>query len=209
MANILSNLLSGKDSTPILPVEFNLASSLQGEAELSVDKIIVQTDKHLRKEGGLFFIGDEVIELDDLNILDLLILLRSKGISVGFINNSDYWYYSALCLLDFSNVEQQEIKVTHTPFSISSYKYVRSLSITPLDTVTATVLNVFDAPNHKVVPFTQRGDLISVGKFFEENSIVIMLKTTTKKFLLKVDNKFTSDKIGTVAKYLEVPANND
>lgn len=209
MANILSNLLSGKDSTPVLPIEFNSASSLQGEAELSIDKIIVQTDKHLRKEGGLFFIDKECLQIDDLNILDLLIILRSKGINVGFVNSSDYWYYSALCILDFSNVEQQEIKVTHTPFSITPYKYVRSLSLTPLDTIETTVMNVFDSPSSKVVPYTQRGDLISVGKFFEENSIVIMLKTTTKKFLLKVDNKFTSDKIDTVAKYLEVPSSND
>lgn len=209
MANILSKNLQGRDSTPVLPVEFNLASSLQGEAELSIDKIIVHTDKHLRKEGGLFFIDNEKIELDTLNILDLLILLRSKGISVGFVNSPDYWYYPALCILDFSNVEQYELKMTHTPFTITPYKQIRTLTITPLEDVTTTVMNVFDSPNSKVVPFTKVGDLVSVGKFFEQNAIVIMLKSTSNKFLLKVDNKFTSDNIDTVSRYLEEPTSND
>lgn len=209
MANILSSNLQGRDSTPVLPVEFNLASSLQGEAEFAIDKIIVQTDKHLRKEGGFFFVDNERIDLETLNILDLLILLRSKGINVGFINSSDYWYYPALCILDFSNEELCEIKMTHTPFTITPYKQIRSLTITPLESVNSTVMNVFDFLNSKVVPFTQTGDLISVGKFFEQNAIVIMLKSTSKKFLLKVDNKFTSDKIDTVSRYLEVPSSND
>lgn len=209
MANILSSNLQGRDSTPVLPIEFNLASSLQGEAEFSIDKIIVQTEKHLRKEGGYFFVDNEKIDLETLNILDLLILLRSKGISVGFINSSDYWYYPALCILDFSNSEVSEIKMTHTPFTITPYKQIRSLTVTPLENVDTVVMNVFDSPNSKVVPFTQIGDLVSVGKFFEQNSIVIMLKSTSKKFLLKVDNKFTSDKIDTVSRYLEVPSRND
>ena len=99
--------------------------------------------------------------------------------------------------------------MTHTPFTITPYKQIRSLTITPLESVNSTVMNVFDFLNSKVVPFTQTGDLISVGKFFEQNAIVIMLKSTSKKFLLKVDNKFTSDKIDTVSRYLEVPSSND
>lgn len=209
MANILSNVLQGKDSTPVLPVEFNLASSLQGEAEDSIDKIIVQSDKSLRKEGGLFFIDNEKIEINEMNILDLLILLREKGINVGFINSSDYWYYPALCILDFSNEELQEIKMTHTPFNITPYKQIRSLTVTPLEALSTTVMNVFDSPNAKVVPFVQREDLVSVGKFFQQNAIVIMLKTRTNKFLLKVDNKFTSDKIETISRYLQEIPNHD
>lgn len=203
MATILTPLHKGKESTSVLPIEFNLASSLQGEASFAVDKIIVQTSRHLKKEGGKFYIDSEEIALDTLNVLDLLIILREKGINVGFINNNDYWYYPALCILDFSNVEQHEVKKTQTPFNISPYNQIKSLSVTPLEQTILTVMNVFNINTGQIIPYTQSGNLVSSGKFFENNSIIIMTKVTTNKFMLKLDNKFTTEKIDTVSRYLE------
>lgn len=200
MANILSNLLKQRYSTPVLPIEINRASSLQGEAETSVDKILVHTEKTLRKEGGILFIDKEEISLETLNILDLLLLLKAKGIDVGFINSSDYWYYPALCILDFSNVDYREIKIQHTPFDISPYNQIRSLTITPLEETSYEVLNIFNLQTN-IVPYKKVGNLISVGKHFQNNSTII-IKVISNKFILKVDSKFTTDKIETTARYL-------
>ena len=208
MANILSKNLQGLSQTPILLTELNLASSLQGEAELAIDKIIVHTDKTLRKEGSRFFIDNEEIDLELLNVLDLLILLRNKGISVGFLNNNDYWYYPALCILDFSNIEYSEISMSHTPFDLVPYNQIKSLSITPLEQTTLIVSDVLSSTTKTGVPFKRHENMLVVGKLFQPYDLTIMVKVFSKKFMLKLDNKFTTDKIDTVARYLkEIPLN--
>ena len=51
MANILTDLLTTRDMTPILSTEKNKLSSLQGESSKSVEKIVIRTEHVLRKEG--------------------------------------------------------------------------------------------------------------------------------------------------------------
>ena len=153
MANILTDLLATRDMTPILAIEKNKLSSLQGESSKSVEKIVIRTEHILRKEGSKFYIDKEEINLEQLNVLDVLILLKKKGMKVAFINNTDYWYYPALCILDFNSVEYYEEVLDSSPKYLSEYKYFKNLSINPLDDVELTIRRIFNPMSTDVLPY--------------------------------------------------------
>lgn len=202
MANILTNLLDNQDLTPILATEKNKLSSLQGESIISVEKIVIKTDLILKKEGSTFYIQEEKIDLEQMNVLDLLIFLKKKGIKTAFINNTDYWYYPALCLLDFCNKETYEDSLQSSPKYLTEYRYFKNLSITPLDTVKVNIERIFSTNIHEKLPFRVADDLLVVERGFNQFTRIIY-SIQTNEFTLKLGNKFSSEKIETVSRYLE------
>ncbi len=202
MANILTNLLDNQDLTPILATEKNKLSSLQGESIISVEKIVIKTDLILKKEGSTFYIQEEKINLEQMNVLDLLIFLKKKGIKTAFINNTDYWYYPALCILDFCNKETYEDSLQSSPKHLTEYRYFKNLSITPLDTVKVNIERIFSTNVHEKLPFRVADDLLVVERGFNQFTRIIY-SIQTNEFTLKLGNKFSSEKIETVSRYLE------
>lgn len=202
MANILTDLLATRDMTPILATEKNILSSLQGESSKSVEKIVIRTEHILKKEGSKLYIDKEEINLEQLNVLDVLLLLKKKGMKVAFINNTDYWYYPALCILDFSSVEYYEEVLNTSPKHLSEYKYFKNLSINPLDEVTVDVRRIFNPNSTDILPFRIIEDLLLVERGHTEYTRIIY-SIQTKEFTLKLGNKFSSQEIETVSRYLE------
>ena len=202
MANILTDLLETKDLTPILFVEKNKQSSLQGESKFSVEKIVIKTEHKIRKEGSNLFINKEKINLEQMNLLDLLILLKKKGLKVAFVNNTDYWYYPAICLLDFSNTEVYEEELQSNPTDLKEYKYLKNLSISSLDSIDVKVLRVFNSDIMDNLPFRVVEDTLIVERGYKEFCRMVF-SISTKEFTLKLGSKFSTQEIETVSRYLE------
>ena len=202
MANILTDLLETRDLTPILFAEKNKQSSLQGESQFSVEKIVIKTDYKIRKEGSKLFINKEEINLEQMNVLDLLILLKKKGLKVAFVNNTDYWYYPALCLLDFSNTEVYEEELQSNPTNLKEYKYLKNLSISNLDSIDLKVLRIFNIGIMDNLPFRIVEDTLIIERGYKEYCRMVF-SVTSKEFTLRLGSKFSTQEVETVSRYLE------
>lgn len=186
--------------TPVFPTQQNEASSNNGESLLSVEKMLIETIKHITKEGNKLTIDGELFNIENYNLIDFCSLLKQKKINVAFINNNDYWYYPALCIKDFSNIEQHQTRITSNPFDLVSLQEPTNLSIEPYSKALIQILTISSQSLRKY-QFTIKDNLVFVNDFKRDCYCTYQLKIT--KFSIKLDKKFSSSSKEVVSRYLD------
>lgn len=203
MATVLT---TNTERTPVFPTEQSQASSNNGEALLSLEKFLIRTDKILRKEGDKLYINDTVYDISDYNLIDFCLLLKENKISISFINNNDYWYYPALCIRDFCNKEQHQIKVYSSPFNIQSLINSKNLSIEPYSTPIIEI-NTIISHDFKKFPYRLKSKLVYIDSFQKECDLIYEI--FIKEFSIKLDSKFSSYNKEIVSKYMDIKNDNN
>ena len=96
MANIL-NGVEPVNSTPVFPVPTNFSSSTKGEGLESASRLVVTgSNLKISKIGDTLTIGTEQFDTSYKNILDIVLLLQSKGIDITFLDNTIIYLMTGL-----------------------------------------------------------------------------------------------------------------
>lgn len=208
MANIL-NGVEPVNSTPVFPVPTNFSSSTKGEGLESASRLVVTgSNLKISKIGDTLTIGTEQFDTSYKNILDIVLLLQSKGIDITFLDNTDGWNLPAACIIDFTNEEVIERKLTNIPFDLESVNIISNKGLEVIEDTEVTVLLVLDFYNNKKSFTINKNYLTDITEFNRDHKIVY--KVFGSDFLIKVnDNKFTTTKTDVLAKYMDVLHKND
>lgn len=200
MANIISKELSTIDLTPVFSVPAILTSSLRGNTDRSIPKIYIKTDKVLKKEGNDFFIGDQVINLNNKSVYDLVSILDEFQIVNNLVNNEDYCNYPANCILDFSNRESYDINITSTPFNL---KFLKKLKLNTIIQISSecdlSVLKVTDNYSSKYTYYIKEDNLF-VKSYISHCKLIYSVQC--EEFIIKLSNKFSTVSREVLGRYL-------
>lgn len=200
MANIISKELSITDLTPVFSVPAILTSSLRGNTDRSIPKIYIKTDKVLKKEGNNFFIGDQVINLNNKSVYDLVSILDEFQIVNNLVNNEDYCNYPANCILDFSNRESYDINITSTPFNL---KFLKRLKLNTIIQISSecdlSVLKVTDNYSSKCT-YLIKEDNLFVKNYISHCKLIYSVQC--EEFIIKLSNKFSTNSREVLGRYL-------
>ena len=200
MANIISKELSTTDLTPVFSVPAILTSSLRGNTDRSIPKIYIKTDKVLKKEGNDFFIGDQVINLNNKSVYDLVSILDKFQIVNNLVNNEDYCNYPANCILDFSNRESYDINITSTPFNL---KFLKKLKLNTIIQISSecdlSVLKVTDNYSSKYTYYIKE-DHLFVKSYISHCKLIYSVQC--EEFIIKLSNKFSTNSREVLGRYL-------
>ena len=200
MANIISKELSTTDLTPVFSVPAILTSSLRGNTDRSIPKIYIKTDKVLKKEGNDFFIGDQVINLNNKSVYDLVSILDEFQIVNNLVNNEDYCNYPANCILDFSNRESYDINITSTPFNL---KFLKKLKLNTIIQISSecdlSVLKVTDNYSSKYT-YLIKEDNLFVKNYISHCKLIYSVQC--EEFIIKLSNKFSTNSREVLGRYL-------
>lgn len=200
MANIISKELSTTDLTPVFSVPAILTSSLRGNTDRSIPKIYIKTDKVLKKEGNNFFIGDQVINLNNKSVYDLVSILDEFQIVNNLVNNEDYCNYPANCILDFSNRESYDINITSTPFNL---KFLKKLKLNTIIQISSecnlSVLKITDNYSSKYT-YHIKEDSLFVKNYISHCKLIYSVQC--EEFIIKLSNKFSTSSREVLGRYL-------
>lgn len=205
MANLLSSFLEeqGNLLTPVFPVETNYKSSLVGDALSASPRLVVKnTDKAIFKSGDTLSINGQKYDISYKNVLDVVNLLNKEGVYIKFLDNTVGWDLPAACILDFSNSETLETKLTHTPFSLESLNILKNQGISPQgDTIVRPILAFDKRGNQK--GFETNGSYITSVHDFSKGTL-LLYNVLSPTFLIKIsDNKFSTTRTDILSKYMD------
>lgn len=209
MANILSDRLVSNKNTPVFPVATNYSSSTRGDGLESANRLVItNTTTNISKSGDTLSIGKEKFEIAHKNVLDVVLLLQSKGVNIKFLDNSLGWNLPAACIIDFTNEEFKQDKLTHIPFNLESLNILTNKGIESYEPTVIKPEIVMDTYNNKKTFTVNENYLTEVKDFTKEHKIVY--RVFSSSFLIKInDNKFTTTKSDVLTKYMDVLHRND
>ena len=180
---------------PSVVVSLNIISR-----QFSLSSGRIKTDKVLKKEGNDFFIGDQVINLNNKSVYDLVSILDEFQIVNNLVNNEDYCNYPANCILDFSNRESYDINITSTPFNL---KFLKKLKLNTIIQISSecdlSVLKVTDNYSSKYTCYIKE-DHLFVKSYISHCKLIYSVQC--EEFIIKLSNKFSTNSREVLGRYL-------